>query len=176
MHAAGQSSDLSYCKLHETWIVIYRLDTHPVLTMASKQVLQRKNHIVTLVSWYTLKYDYWFKIGFYSCSVTTSMFLLQCNTYWDITQCHNSEFCSENDDSYLCKRWPHGRTWAPILDVWISWTWKKSSLVNIIIQRPFLYSQFMYCMFHYLHTHWAVLPRNIFNTLKHRNNTRKGEH
>lgn len=46
--------------------------------------------------------------------------------------------------------------------------------MNIIIQHPFIYSQFQYCMFHYLHAHWAVLPWNVFNTLKHRNNTRKG--
>lgn len=30
-----------------------------------------------------------------------------------------------------------------------------------------VYQPIMYGVFYYLHTHWAVLPGHIFNTLKH---------
>lgn len=33
--------------------------------------------------------------------------------------------------SYLCRRWPHGRIWAPILDVWISLVREKTQTLYI---------------------------------------------
>lgn len=58
--------------------------------------------------------------------------------------------------------------WAPILDVWISCTCKHINIFNyrVKIQHPSLYLK--YYMFYYLYTHWTVLPRHIFNTLKHK--------
>lgn len=46
---------------------------------------------------------------------------IQVSWHWDST------------NSYLCKRWPHERTWAPILDVWISCRGKKNPCMVIIV-------------------------------------------
>lgn len=70
-----------------------------------------------------------------------------------------------------------GRTGEHELQFWMcGYPAHERNPVQLTLQYNILHSQFMYCMLHYLHTHWAVLPRNVFNTLKRRNNTRKGEH
>lgn len=53
---------------------------------------------------------------------------------------------------------------------------KKKNSYQIIeksaVHKPII-TLLMFCVYYYLHTHWAVLPWYIFHTLKHKNNWEK---
>lgn len=78
---------------------------------------------------------------------------VRCNYTWVLAH-------QDRTNSYLCKRWPHERTSAPILDVCISCREERKRLELVST------NQSVAVMVPDLHADWTVLPRHILNTLK----------